>query len=428
MPDISYYFLIFFCAYLPFQIAFNPLEGIDLASARVLAILIFTVWLTESLWQKRFFLPKSKNALFLFSFLFLAFFSLFWVENINWGFRKAVFLLSFFPLYLVTFASSSTIARKKILIKVLALGGALLAIIGLLQFSSQYVFGISTAYAWWGKHLAPIFLGNSFSASVLENPSWLVNAGGKDFFRVISIFPDPHMLAFYLNMLLPFATVLAMQGRSKKENALWMIAALAILLASLLTFSRGGYLGLATAFIILSVPFLSSLGIKKIIPAAALLLFICGPFLLFPNPITSRLTSIFDFSEGSNLGRIETWSRAVEIIRNNPLGVGLGNYALAIKPSADYREPIYAHSVYLDIASEIGIIGLVFWIFMLSGVMISFIKKRKESLLYFAGFASLASFVIHSLVENPLFSIHILSLLLIIMALSESGDPELKNV
>lgn len=421
MYSVTYRIALLFSFVLPLQIALNPSEGIDLALTRILIPVIFLVCLVENLLSKKISLPTSPGAIFLCTFIFLASFSLFFADNPSWGIRKLAFLFSIFPLYFVISSAFPTAEKKKVLMSYCAAGAAITALIGLVQFSLQYIVGIDKAYRWWGENIAPIFLGKSFSQAVLENSSWLVNAGGKDFFRAISVFPDPHMLSFYLNMTLPFAIFLAIKSSSKKR-IFWISSAFLIFIADILTFSRGGYIGLAVMAFILFALFFKKLSVKFRLAACALLFFGTTTLFLLPNPVSQRFVSSFDTSEGSNSGRIETWSQAFEVIKKNPLGVGIGNYALAIKPSADYREPIYAHSVYLDIAAEMGIFALLFWIAFLGGTFLSFNKQADDQIFRFALIASLAAFASHSLVENPLFSVHIFSLLMMVTALANKNN------
>jgi O-antigen ligase len=424
MYNLSYRLILIFCLALPLQIALNPAPGIDLASARVFSLVLFLIWLIEGLVQKKVSLPVGSQPLFILSFLFFASFSLFFSSNIEWGFRKIAFLLSFFPIYLIASTTCITFARKINLIKNLVIGSVIVAVIGIIQFSLQYFVGIGTAYSWWGQNIAPIFLGKAFSQSVLENSSWLVNAGGMDFFRLISVFPDPHMFSFYLTMTFPFAFIFVLNTETRKKRLFWIISSLVILLADLLTFSRGGYLGMAVCLFVLLGPIIFLISpVKKM---AFFFFSVCffSVLAFWPNPITQRLSSSFDFSEGSNNGRIETWRQAIEVVQKNPLGVGIGNYPLTIKPSADYREPIYAHSIYLDIAVEMGILCLIIWALLIISTLISFWNTRKKSAIFLAGCASVAAFSTHALVENPLFSVHVLPLFLMIIAIANYETKE----
>jgi putative inorganic carbon (hco3(-)) transporter len=272
----------------------------------------------------------------------------------------------------------------------------------------------------WQKIIAP-FLGNSFAQAVFQNPSWLVGVSDKNYLRAIAFFPDPHMFSFYLGMLLPFSVSLYLESSNKNKRILFLFISIAMLITDTLTFSRGGYLGLlaglAFTFFIFRKTLVQKFSAQRIAIASiiGLIIFIT---ILFPNPISSRLSSSFDIEEGSNLGRLETWNQSIDVIRKNPWGVGLGNYPLEIKPGADYREPIYSHNLYLDIAAETGIINALIFIWLIIASIFSFMKMGKDNKFYLAGAVGLIIFSVHSIFETPLFSIHILPLFLIVIALS----------
>ncbi|MFC1645278.1 O-antigen ligase family protein, partial [Patescibacteria group bacterium] len=141
-------------------------------------------------------------------------------------------------------------------------------------------------------------------------------------------------------------------------------------------------------------------------------------------PVSSRLLSSFNLTEGSNSQRIDTWKQSIEVIANHPItGVGLGNYALEIKPSASWREPIYSHNIFLDIAAEIGVLGVSCWILLLlystKSILKTYIKNNQILGLSLA--SSIVAFVVHSIFETALFSVHILPLLLILISINLNG-------
>lgn len=428
--------------YLPFQIALNPLSGVDLASVRVFVLLLFFYWLTRSLSQKKIALRFDLIFLLLFSFLFFTVLSLFWTENKSWGIRKIIFFFSIFPLFFIIrdiFASS----LKKILqLLNFALWGAFLtSLLGIIQFLLQFLIPLNKLYSFWAVLITP-FLGQSFSQAVLNNPSWLVNIGGHTLLRSTAFFPDPHMLAFYLNIcaLISLGMFLDIIKNKSIENDsapawrsgrhIYLIFFLTLILASFLTFSRGGYLGLFSGLIFFTIftfksKFKNLLSkLKNIVVPVSLLLFLVT-FFIIPNPVSNRLLSSFDLSEGSNIGRLETWRQSLEIIKQNPfLGVGIGNYSLAIKPSADYREPIYSHNTFLDIAAETGIINLFIWVSLFLIAIFNFTQKfiRQKNYLSLGLAASLFGFSIHSLFETAIFSVHILPLIILILALNKEKN------
>ena len=432
-------FIIFLIFYLPFQIALNPSEGIDLASIRVLILGIFLIWLAEGLKKKSIYIGKNIQTGLIVTFLFINLLSLAVTRNTDWSGRKLLFLFSIFPVYFV--ASSLFQKPEKIIkaAKVMVFSGTLVAAFGLIQFFSQFLFGLERVYKFWADYIAVPFLGKSFSEAVLQNPSWLVNISGQTYLRATATFPDPHMFSFFLGMIIPFALALLFLSDSPPHQKptrkifwcggkkVFYGSALAILLlCDAATFSRGGYLGLFVGLVLAVI--LSWHKLKHAYKLSAVILTIgLILILLIPNPVSHRYLSSFNLKEGSNKGRIETWQKAKEVIFDNPgIGVGIGNYPLEIKPTADYREPIYAHNAYLDIAAETGIPSSFVFIGILTTAILTFLKKARENLIFLAGAISLVIFSIHSLVETAIYSPVVLTLLLIIISFSNWDEPRYK--
>ncbi len=439
--SMTYRFFLFFCLYIPFQIALNPVEGIDLASGRVFILILALMWLISGLKNKKVYVPARIQTFLMVSFLFICGLSLFWAENLDWGVRKFLFLLSIFPIYFVTAGLRPAVIPSKVekskkleldpsspsdvasesaqddnaIVKFLIWGAGLAAITGIIQFLLQFIIGLDITVALWRNYATPLFLGKSFLQMVLEYPSWLVNIGSRDYLRVFSSFPDPHMLSFYLGLALPLTVTLYFSLRKKMHLMLSII----ILLADLLTFSRGGYIGLVAGLIFIALYFTfnnKKINPKKILAFLVLLLFLFISLVL--TPVGKRAMTSFNTNEGSNKGRFENWSQAIEITKNNPLGVGIGNYSYKIEPSAGYRKPIYAHNLYLDIAAETGIINAIIFILLIAFSIKAFIKKSKDNILWLGGAVSLIIFSFHSIFDTALYSAQVLPLLLIVIALS----------
>ena len=393
-----------------------------MASGRVIILLLFFLWLIQGLKNKKIIIAPKIQTLLIISFLFLNSFSLVISQNLEWSSRKLLFLLSIFPLYFIISGIKFDNNKIKKITQYLVWGAGLAGLLGIFQFLLQFIFGLEKTFQLWAVLISP-FLGNSFALAVLENPSWLVNIGGQNFFRATAFFPDPHMFSFYLNIA--FFLALGLYFTKIKNRKSYLFLADIILLANLLTFSRGGYLGLLAGitFIFCLLPSLRGglrRGVKKLSIAGIILI---GLIIIIPNSIGKRLISSFDLSEGSNQGRIETWKNSIEVVKNNPvLGVGLGGYSLEIKPSANYREPIYSHNIYLDIAAETGILNSLIWIGIILTAIFSFLRKRENigdlKYIYIAMAAGLVAFSVHSLFETALFSARVLPLVIILFALS----------
>lgn len=311
----------------------------------------------------------------------------------------------------------------ELLMKRLVWGGFFVAIIGVAQFIFQFIFGLTATYQFWAKNISPLFLGQNVTLAVLKNPSWLVNISGVTYLRAIATFPDPHMFSFFLGMILPLALGLYLKLKRKIYLAIFLI----ILFADLLTFSRGGYVGLLFgiigAFFLLLLRLESRQKIKII--ASVLIL---GAILIIPSPTSERFFSSFNLKEGSNQGRLETWREAGRIIFEHPFfGVGLGNYPLEVSATANYRDPIYAHSNYLDILAETGIFSLLAWLGFLFSLCVAFFKKSKKNILFFCAMFSLIIFSVHALVETSIYSPVVLPLFLIITGLNRLARIDEKN-
>ena len=428
-------FLLIF--YLPFQVALNITSGIDLASGRVLILYLFIVWIIKSLAEKRFVIRFNLQMILICLFLFLAIFSITQAWDSERAIRKILVFLSIFPLYFIVTSLfcevetrhclvSTVENNKKYVYKIinaLILSGFSLSLIGVVQFALQFFIGIDPIIIFWSKYISPIFYGNTFGAEVIANPSWLVSIGGATILRAFSLFPDPHMFSFYLGLLIPI--VLAIALVDKNNSKLLYLILIIMLLAELLTFSRGGYLGMIAGIGITIIFLWRQIAFnKKII--LGLISAIAVIFLLTTNQsIVNRFLSSFNFNEGSNTERLKNWNQGYEMFANNFLfGVGIGNYSLEINPTIEYRSPVYAHNLYLDIGAEMGIFALIVWVLLIIITIWQLYKVSKKTednffrALSLGLIGSLVWFSAHSFFDTPIYSPTILAIFTVAISLS----------
>lgn len=413
------YFLL-----LPFQFALSPTEGIDLAIIRLLTIGLVGVFLVRGLLQKKILLPPLLPVFFLTGLLLMAVGSFLWADNPSFALRKSLFWLSFFPLFFVLASWFRECPGDRANVVKFFVGGAFVSAMGaLLIFVSQFFFGVGRVFSFLTDSLLPFFLGATFAQSVALHPSLLVNLSGETVLRASGVFPDPHMFAFYLGLAAPLALAISLAARSAKEKTFWQVVFAGILLADLLSFSRGGYVGLffGGALFLFSSGWLHHLPLRKKVLWFILLLF-CGAALLM-SPVGTRLLSSFSSQDTSNTERLRLWQEALVHIGERPLlGTGLGNYPLLVQPSASYRDPIYAHNMYLDIALEVGIVGLVFFLGVLGYALLTAFRHwaKNREWLALGVVSSLMVFLTHSFFDTALFSVHALPALLLLMAVGVS--------
>ena len=409
--------LVLLVIYLPFQIALNPIPGFDLASIRVFIILLFLVLVIKK--DFKFLFSKNLQKVGLLFFLILSSVSLIGTENVFWGFRKILFFLSIFPLYFLIVALVDNWAKIKKVVLALVVSSGLIALIGLIQFFAQFVFGLDRVYDFWAVNITPVFSGFSLGAMILFYPSWLVNVGGVTIMRAFSFFSDPHMFSFYLGLILPLIIVLLLNNSNKK---LLIVIYPLLFITLLLTFTRGAYLAIIITFLVLAVLIWKYLDNKRVPILLCLSLFL----IIIPGtPFSDRFYASFDLDEGSNMGRLEMWQQAGQIgLDNFWQGVGLGNYSLIVDSDLDYRNPVTAHNLYLDFFSEMGIFTLTIWLILILGTIGQLFEKlinldnMEEKYILIGLIGSLVYFSVHSCFETAIYNPSVLALLMIVLGLS----------
>src|SRR5262244_673704 len=173
------------------------------------------------------------------------------------------------------------------------------------------------------------------------------------------MFENPNDLATALDLLLPFAVLLTLI--SKGLARLFYLGCAAVLtIGILVTLSRGGFLGLIAS----SGVMLWKLGRGRRLKTTLGAALICGIlFAVMPGGYGARIATIFNNEQdqtGSAQLRRELMERAASIAVSRPIvGVGMGNFHIySIHEKA-------AHNAYLEIAAELGVIGLIAYLIVI---------------------------------------------------------------
>lgn len=396
---------------LPFSVALNPSATVDLAMIRVMVPFVFFLWGLDSLIKKQVLIDKRPRFWLFAGFLFLAGLSFFWALDQERAIKKILFLFPFFILYFSVYAFSRMKGSAALLWPIF-LGSLLAALLGILQFSLQFIIGIDPAIQLLSQTVIPFFQGENFAKLITQYPSWLVNVNGLTLMRAFGSFPDPHLFSLYLNLSLPAALYLCLS-----YNKRWLWAGLMVILtASILSFSRAAYLSLAAAGIfLLACSPLAKIARKKPLPALIGIIAIIL-LMVLPNPLTQRFIASFNLQEGSNSGRLQMWQRAVDLTVDYPItGVGLGNFSRVIVPDSLERNPIYAHNLFLDFSSETGIIAAL--LLMAALLCPVFYFFRSPFILPKMLAASFIVLLVHCLFETPFYSVNVFPLIIALLAI-----------
>jgi O-antigen ligase len=187
------------------------------------------------------------------------------------------------------------------------------------------------------------------------------------------MFENPNDLATALDLLLPFAVALTLICRGLAR--LFYLACAAVLAVGvLLTLSRGGFLGLIASGVLMLWKLGRGRRLKTMLSAAV----ICGVlFAAMPGGYGARVATIFNNDQdqtGSAQLRRELMERAASIAISRPIvGVGMGNFHIY---SIREKE---AHNAYLEIAAELGVMGLIAYLVVIIAPLRSLRRIERQT-------------------------------------------------
>ncbi len=126
----------------------------------------------------------------------------------------------------------------------------------------------------------------------------------------------------------------------------------------------------------------------------------------FVTTLAPSITQKLTLHDSSGLVRRSQWSETLRMLADHPfLGAGLNGYPAALSPyhNATFYEIFqYPHNVFLNVWSEIGLMGLVGLIIAATMLAHTLWQKRTDPLSLAFG-AALIAMMIHGLVDVPFF-------------------------
>ena len=174
--------------------------------------------------------------------------------------------------------------------------------------------------------------------------------------RIYSTFENPNVYGEYLLFMIPLTLMFFFTSRRFLYRLFWLGAGLAMVVAMLLTMSRGCWIGLAAGVFIYFL--IADRRFLWLFLGAVVIL----PFVL-PESIMFRLLSIGNLEDSSSLYRLFIWLGTFRMLGDYWLtGVGLGTKAFSGIYSAYAYNGIIAphpHNLYLNVLSERGITGFL---------------------------------------------------------------------
>lgn len=174
------------------------------------------------------------------------------------------------------------------------------------------------------------------------------------------LFENSNDLAMHMVSMIPIAIALGLSSRNILKKLVYLGATGLMVGAVVVTFSRGGFIGLVAASLLL----VRRLGKKNRAATTTAMVFAVIMFLaLAPGAFSTRLATIFNSSAdltGSSSQRTEVLKRSVWVALRYPLtGVGIGNFK--------HKSPrnLETHNAYTQVAAEMGLAAMVVYIMFL---------------------------------------------------------------
>jgi O-antigen ligase len=259
--------------------------------------------------------------------------------------------------------------------------------------------------------------------------------------RALGTYNHPNALALYLVRAGTFALALLLFAPLPRRAVGLLVALPILLVALLLTFSRGALvgLGIAMALLLLALVYRRDEGDwpasrLRIVLAAACGLYAIGTLLVVILSATGAIT----LRGGDSLGLREMiWSAALAMIRDHPaFGVGLDQFYYQyapryVNPAAwGERYTSHPHNLFLDFWARLGIMGLAWiaWTLLALGATVSrgwrFARGDNRRIVLAVAVAAAAGLV-HGLVDNFYFLIDLAFIWWFLLALGAIASDEI---
>lgn len=176
---------------------------------------------------------------------------------------------------------------------------------------------------------------------------------------------DENDFSLLMNVMLPFALCLFVYERQKAQKLIYLITSLLCVVSIVISGSRGGFVGLIA---VLTVIWLVSS--KKILSLVLVSILVLGVYIVADQKYWDRISTIENTNEGTAKERIDSWLAAWEMFKDNPLGVGPGNFPVRFPEyqSDSMSKNMWgrqAHSLWFTILSELGIPGVLLYLSLL---------------------------------------------------------------
>jgi putative inorganic carbon (HCO3(-)) transporter len=230
-------------------------------------------------------------------------------------------------------------------------------------FGVVYVLGCLATQERLGRRLYAALVCAGAASAAYGLALHYVGLGGGDPERVRGSFSTPMTFGSILVVLCSLAfAVLIGRGIGRGFRAAVAVAAAVTFAALLVSFTRSAWIGTFVSVVII----LACLRPKLLVPFAAAIVVL----LLFLPPVyRERVRTMWNPTFGTNVQRLEMYEASWRMFKDHPiLGVGtmdLGNLYRQYKPPTAVFVHGHMHNNFIQIAVQMGIVGLAAFVFLL---------------------------------------------------------------
>jgi len=195
-----------------------------------------------------------------------------------------------------------------------------------------------------------------FSISAISdyNAGRLIVGGERIEGLVGGMFQNPNDLALHLVTMVPLAAALVFSSRNVFGRLLYISVGLAMIGGIVVTFSRGGFLGLAISTAVMVAKLTRG---RKLIFALVVVVILGGLLAATPGAYRGRLSLTDDMSATN---RQDDLKRSIFLTLRHPIfGLGMNNFKLFS------NQGLATHNAYTQVSSELGIPAAIFYVLFL---------------------------------------------------------------
>ncbi len=222
-------------------------------------------------------------------------------------------------------------------------------------------------------------------------------------------FVNYNHFAGYLEMMVLLCIGLALSFSGAKR-VIFLVLGVYIGVAVFFSLSRGGVIGMFSGLIFLIILSAIIRNFRRNLKALSfyLVALIMVVSTLGASPVIERMQTLSNPLHIDRV-RLDTWRSSLDMVSDNILlGSGAGTFRYAFpkfRADTTYRRVDHAHNDYLEIASELGVIGLFLLFFCFSVMFVSVLKNvsnnpdRRLQALSLGSLAACFSLMVHGLVD-----------------------------